>query len=200
MLILCLTSVTELISDNVSETGNVISSSGSIMDACISKMAEEDASALEELYRIASGGIYGYALSILKNRHDAEDVLHDCFLAAWSSAASYKSKGKPMAWLITITRNLCLQKLRNYKRKAELPDEDWDSLLAEDGMTAEDRIIIAECMNILSDDERQIVTLHAVAGFKHREIAETMGVPLATVLSKYNRALKKLKKALLKGE
>ena len=44
------------------------------------------------------------------------------------------------------------------------------------------------------------MTLHAVSGFKHREIAQMLGAPLPTVLSKYSRALKKLKHALLKGE
>ena len=48
----------------------------------------------------------------------------------------------------------------------------------------------------LRDDEREIVMLHAVAGMKHREIASMLELPLSTVLSKYNRALKKLKKLL----
>ena len=51
-------------------------------------------------------------------------------------------------------------------------------------------------MKILSDEERQIVTLHAVSGFKHREIAGFLDIPLPTVLSRYNRALKKLRKYL----
>ena len=63
-------------------------------------------------------------------------------------------------------------------------------------VTAEDKIIISECLNTLSDSERQIIVLHAVAGMKHREIAELTGLPVSTVLSKYSRALKKLKKIL----
>ena len=51
-------------------------------------------------------------------------------------------------------------------------------------------------MKVLGDQERQILILHAVTGLKHREIAEMLGMPLATVLSKYARSLKKLKKAL----
>ena len=51
-------------------------------------------------------------------------------------------------------------------------------------------------MSCLSDEERQIVSLHAVAGLKHREIGELTGLPLATVLTKYNRALAKMKKTL----
>ena len=48
-------------------------------------------------------------------------------------------------------------------------------------------------MELLSDEERQIVILHAVAGFKHRETAKFLALPLSTILSKYNRAIKKLK-------
>ena len=50
-----------------------------------------------------------------------------------------------------------------------------------------------ELMEALNDDERQIIMLHAVCGFKHREIAELLNKPLSTVLSKYRRGLKKLK-------
>ena len=49
-------------------------------------------------------------------------------------------------------------------------------------------------MEKLTDEEREIVMLHAVAGFKHREIAHMMDMALATVLSKYHRAMKKLQK------
>lgn len=56
--------------------------------------------------------------------------------------------------------------------------------------------MLTECMNRLSDEERQIVMLHAVSGFKHREIAAILELSLPAVLSKYNRALKKLRKYL----
>ena len=51
----------------------------------------------------------------------------------------------------------------------------------------------------VSDEESQIVMLHAVAGLKHREIADMLDMPLATVLSKYNRALKKMRR-IIEGE
>ena len=59
-----------------------------------------------------------------------------------------------------------------------------------------DRLTLEMAMSALSPEERQIVSLHAIAGLKHRETAELMGLPLATVLSKYHRALSKLKKRL----
>lgn len=165
------------------------------LDACLQKIAYGDMEALAELYRRTHKAVYAFALSVLKNTHDAEDVLHDCYVAIASAAEGYRSQGKPLAWIMTIARNLCMGKFRERKKTTELPDEDWQpSMAADPGLTQEDRLILRECMTILSDTERQIVTLHAVGGFKHREIAAILELPLATVLSKYNRALKKLKK------
>ena len=84
---------------------------------------------------------------------------------------------------------------------ADIPEDQSleDYLKAENDMSVEDSMIIKECLTILSDDERQIVVLHAVSGYKHKDIADLMEMPLPTVLSKYNRALKKLKERITKG-
>lgn len=164
-----------------------------------SREEDKDAAgeAIAEIYRLTSSAVYGFALSILKNTHDSEDVLHDCYIHLYSSAASYRSSGKPMAWILTITRNLCMTKLREKKRRNEADIEDWSEYIEESGsLTTEERFVIRECMSTLSDDERQIVLLHALSGFKHREIASMLSLPLPTVLSKYSRAIKKLKKRL----
>ena len=171
-----------------------------VLDELIQRVAAQDSEALAELYHRVSPAVYGFALSLLKNTHDAEDVLHDSFLNIYSAAGSYKGSGKPMAWILTIARNLCLQKLREHRRTADIPMEDWEPYLAaKEGLSMEDRLILHGCMELLSEKDRQIVILHAVAGFKHREIAHLLRMPLATVLSKYNRALKKLNTYLTQG-
>ena len=164
------------------------------LDTWLTAIAEGSTDALALLYQETSASVYAYALSILKNSHDAEDVLHDCYLSVWTAASSYRSAGKPMAWLLTIAKNLCLKVLRSRSRTESLPEEDWkDSLEFATEMTADDKVVLHQCMEALSDTERQIVVLHAVSGFKHRQIAELMGLPLPTVLSKYHRAIKKMK-------
>lgn len=180
-----LASVNEITDINVART-----------EKLLAKVAGGDTDALSDLYENTKASVYGFALSILKNTHDAEDVLHDCYVAVWNSAGSYKPMGKPLAWLLTITRNLCLKKIKEKDRNQDIP-EDWDSKLEEvKGITEVDKLVIRECMNRLSDEERQIVMLHAVAGFKHREIGEMLDIALPTVISKYNRALKKLRDIL----
>lgn len=170
-----------------------------LLDALLERIANGDTAALEALYRRTQTAVYGFALSVLKNAHDAEDVLHDCYVAVWDGAAQYRSQHKPMAWLITIAKNLCLGQLRAQRKTTEMPEE-FPFLSADAvGISVEDRTVLSACMQRLSDGERQIVTLHAVAGFKHREIAATLHMPLATVLSKYNRAIRKLKQHLQAG-
>lgn len=172
-----------------------------MLDFYIARIANSDKDALAELYHKTSGSVYGFALSILKNVYDAEDILQDTYLKRYSSAKSYKSMKKPLAWILTITRNLCLMKLRDSKKTVGPLDEDWNASFAKFPMvTAEDRVVLTACMEKLSEEERQIIILYLVSGFKHREIAEIFSLPLSTVLSKYNRAIKKLRNYLTEGE
>lgn len=165
-----------------------------LLEQSIAEVATGDATALETLYREAKSAVYGFALSYLKNAHDAEDVLHDTFVSVWSAAAGYQAQGKPMAWLLTITKNLCLDRLRRQTKQAELPDEERSDLFAErEDLSQEDKWLLQQTLQGLSEEERQIIMLHAVGGLKHREIAAMLDLVLPTVLSKYRRGLKKLK-------
>ena len=97
---------------------------------------------------------------------------------------------------------LCaLMKLRERARTQDLPPEDWASFAIDShDVTTEDRTVLAAALSTLSDQERQIIMLHVTAGLKHREIAQLLELPLSTVLSKYRRALSKLKQKLEGGD
>ncbi len=171
------------------------------IEELIFAISRVDSSALAELYEKTKDAVYAYALSFLKSSYDAEDVLHDLYVSIWRSAAQYRARGKPMAWILTITRNLCMSKFRAQKRISDLPEEDWEPYLsANDSISIEDRLVLEACMKQLSREESEIIMLHAVSGVKHRDIAELMNFPLSTVLSKYHRALKKLRAILEKED
>ena len=144
----------------------------------LKQVALGDREAFHQLYLETNRSVYSFILSILKNPQDAEEVLQETYLKIWISAGSYKPQGKPLAWMFTIARNLCYMKFRDQKRM----------------MT--DAMMLKAALEILKEDERQIVLLHASSGLKHREIASGLGMPLPTVLSKYNRAMKKLQNYL----
>lgn len=150
--------------------------------------------AFEELYRATDSAIYGYALSLTKNHHEAQDIMMDTYLKIRCAAHLYMPLGKPMAWILTITKNLARTRLRSAGR--QIPLDDLEETTPSFDRDSEEAVALEQAMKVLGDQERQILILHAVTGLKHREIAEMLGMPLATVLSKYARSLKKLKKAL----
>ena len=127
--------------------------------------------------------------------------MQDTYLKIRESAHLYKPMGKPMAWVFTIARNCALMKIRQSKKIVELtPSEDVDEKGFDQVSDWEDRLVLEAAFGVLSDTERQIVMFHAVSGIKHREIALILELPLSTVLSKYARALSKLKKHLESAE
>ena len=155
---------------------------------------------LAELYRRTRAAVYGLALSYLKNGSEAEDVTQDTFVNLWAAAPGYRPQGKPMAWLLTIARNLALGRLRSAARIQDLSEAQWSAFAIESPtLSAEDRTVLGAALGRLSDEERHIVVLHAVCGLKHREIARFLDLALPTVLSKYHRSLKKLK-SFLEGD
>lgn len=163
-------------------------------DALILRIAQGDTGALEALYRQTSASVYGYALSILKDAAAAEDVMQDTYVNVIQSAGSYRPSGKAMAWLLTITRNLALMRLRKFENKNVSFDEMFHAEDERDHFElSENRLVLSAVLQKLSEDERQIIMLHAISGLKHREVAELLGIPQATVISKYNRALAKLR-------
>ncbi len=167
--------------------------SSTVTDTDILDIATGRPDAVARLYEKTHKSLYGYILSITRHPHDAEDALQDTYLAVYRSAAGYKPKGKPLAWLYTIAKNAARMKLR--KRGDHLA---LDEALHEDEAFAkiddtEEKLVLEAALTQLSEEERQIVLLHALSGLTNREIASLTSLPLNTVLSKYHRALKKLK-------
>ena len=164
-----------------------------IDEALFSQIAQGNKQSFTTLYRETGEVVYAYALSILKNPMEAEDAMQDTFLKIRSAAHLYKPLGKPLAWIFTITRNICLMKLRQRKHIAYSQNDDMDGDDFSKITDAEDRIVLCTALKCLSDEECQIIILHAVTGWQHREIAKMLSIPVSTVISKYNRGLKKLK-------
>lgn len=161
------------------------------------QISKGDNTAFAYLYTNTYQAVYGFLLSILNNREEAEDILQETYIKIRENASRYQNKGKPMAWIFTIARNLAYMKLRKRKRISVLSIEDAESVMGFSDVTdTEERMVLEAAFHVLNMEERQIVILHAVSGLKHREISQIVKKPLSTVLSKYNRAIKKLEKAV----
>lgn len=98
-----------------------------------------------------------------------------------------------------MCRNLCLMHLRRESRQVTMEDQEWHAIPDNcPGLDSQERLLLQDALAVLGEEERRIVLLHT-AGLKHREIGQALGLPLATVLSKYHRALKKMR-AYMEGD
>lgn len=167
----------------------------SLIEESILKLVNQDKEALKELYELTKTAVYGFVLSILKNKHDAEDVFHDVYVKIYDNVDSYNEKGKPMAWILTIAKNECLMHLRKQKKHSNI-DDLHEILPSKNKYNADDRIILTIAFKEITDEERNIVMLHVIGGLKFHEIAKMLDLSLSTVLSKYHRTMKKLRKII----
>lgn len=188
-----------LLPDN-GEEEQAVETANTANGALFQRIATGDKEAFRLLYEETSQSVYVFLLSIVRNREDAEDLLQETYIRVRLYADQYKDQGKPLAWIFTIARNLALMRLRELKKSSY---QDFDELQVgadfSDINHVEDRIVLTSAFRVLREEERTIVLLHAVNGFKHREIAQLLNKPLATVLSKYRRAIKKLQHELMKN-
>lgn len=165
-------------------------------DRLLSYVAEGDEEAFHQLYQNTARAVYGYILSYLKHTQDSEEVMQETYLKIWMLAGSYETQGKPLAWIFTIARNLCLMRFREQRHLAdvsiyELEDQEPGEVCREIEMAPE-KMRLLDALGTLKEEDRQIVLLHETGGLKHKEIAKNLKMPLPTVLSKHRRALKKM--------
>lgn len=165
----------------------------------IERIGQDDPDAFARFYRETERALYAYALSVTKHHEDALDVMQDTYLKVRASAHLYKPQGKPMAWVFTIAKNLARDRFRQQNRFTDTEQPIEDDLRFSYEVDATDRLVLEKVLETLTEEEREIVLLFAVQGYKHKEIAEALDLPLNTVLSKYRRALGKLRKELTRG-
>ena len=183
-------------SNKTSWNRNSVLKNNSLLESYIYGISKRDKESFVNLYNATSSAIYGYILSIIKNPDTSKDLLQEVYIKIYEKAHLYESKGKVLAWIFTLSKNLCLMHIRKDKETVDI-DKVLD-YIGNDKFSANliDKLVLEASFTKISDVERQIIFLHVLSGLKHKEIAKLLDIPLSTVLSKYNRALKKLKKIL----
>ena len=172
------------------------------IEEMIAGMANGDRDAFDALYAATSAKLFGVCLRVLNNRAEAEDALQDAFVKVWRNADRYSANGfSPMTWLITVTRNTCIDRLR--ARKARLGDMDEAAEVADAApgpealaIAASDRARIVNCMEGLAPEKAQAVRRAYLEGETYQELADVFDVPLNTIRTWLRRSLLKLRECL----
>lgn len=167
------------------------------IDRLLVKTAHGDNAAFEELYIKTRRGVYAFLYTYLHQNADTEDAMQTVYLKIKQNISSYRAGTNGSAWILQIAKNHALNELQKRKKTIAI-DEVNERVFA---VSAPETSSVTEAMErVLSEEEQQIVTLHVLWSYKHREIAQIMELPTGTVTSKYKRAIEKLQKYLKEEE
>lgn len=176
-----------------------------LMRAIIAR--EQDA--LNRLYARYRPLLNKIVMEILPNEADAAEAMQDVFIEIWTRASNYDvRKGKPLGWIICLTRRRAIDHYRKIRRRAEaneklrLGSEDGTGMMAgtplpqndqEDRADASDlRRFLEDIIGHLPEEQERVIRLSYFKELSQREIAALTGIPLGTIKTRLDLALRKL--------
>ena len=167
--------------------------------------------AFEELVRLYEARVFSYAMTLLGNRQDAEEVTQDVFVKVWRTLARFRGECSFSSWVMRITKNTATDALRarreptvslaaedenGEEREMDLVDEDPASNPSA-AFERDERIrLVRRAIRKLPHDQREILTLRDLYGYPYEEIARILQLESGTVRSRISRARQHLKKIL----
>ena len=169
---------------------------------CVKKARGGDANAFAQLYSLVYKDMYRIALFNLNNEHDASDVVSDTVLDAFKSIKNLRDENAFKSWIMKILTAKINNKQREYT-EIRNDRENLDDIIGTEKEKADEMDFssseLADCFGKLDKDERLVLSLGIVSGYRSDEIAAMTGMNSNTVRSKAARAKIKLKK-LMSGE
>ena len=170
--------------------------------------AAGDRQALQSLYRQEARHLLGVALRIVRQRQQAEDVVHDAFMNIWTKASSFEAAlGSGRGWIYSVTRNLALNAVRNGAREITVDEETTQAIDAQISMDAHQQTAdsfeltanlgkLNDCLSRLEPARRNCILYAYVDGCSHGEIAERTQTPLGTVKAWIKRGMGTLRECM----
>lgn len=166
-----------------------------------------DAQALGELYDRYAGLGLAVALRVVGSKDEAEDVVHDAFVAAWRKIDRFDpARGSLRSWLLTVIRNRAIDRVRARRGNVDVDDLDERSLLRtgpnptwEAALRRTTAREVHAVVESLPAEQRRAVELAYFEGYTYHQVAEMTGVPVGTAAGRLRLALVKLRDALRGG-
>jgi len=183
-------------------------------DANIAFCQEGDAPAWEALVRHYQGRVYAVAWYYMKNREEAVDAAQDTFIKVYAQLDSFRGSSEAfLPWLLKITRNCCIDRIRKNKTRKRYEDEFSQSMSLEnqeDQQSNPEMQLLSEksvslfyrALEKINPVNRDIVLLKDIQGLKLKDVARIMSLPVGTIKSRSSRARIELSRLLteLKGQ
>src|SRR5919201_479938 len=153
----------------------------------------------ERLYKKHAGDVYRYALVVLRNQADSEDVTQTTFMNAYRAFERGERPRQPQNWLIAIAHNVCRQRFRQSQRRPNevaFEEDLAEAVVAEDAISAED---IRRALGHLAFNQRAALVMRELEGSSYQEIADILEVSVGAVETLIFRARRALREQLEEG-
>jgi RNA polymerase sigma-70 factor (ECF subfamily) len=177
-------------------------------DAALMACARGDRQALQQLYERESRYLMGVALRIVRQRQQAEDVLHDAFISIWQRAESFNpARGEGRGWVYSVVRNAALNMVRSGARQVDVSEDAAEAIDDQAALAAyasagdpfelrADLGRLDNCLQGLEPARRDCILYAYVEGCSHGEIAERLQTPLGTVKAWIQRGMRALRECM----
>lgn len=180
--------------------------------ALIERSRAGDVAAFEPLVEKYRQRVWRLAYNLLRDREEAWDVAQEAFIRAYQALPTFRGQSAFYTWLYRIVMNVAADRARARGARGRafgterVPEEDWERVLPDQSRTEESpdavaarheqRQKIMRALDALPEHHRRIVVLSDLQGLSYREIAETLDIPMGTVMSRLHNARKRLREAL----
>jgi len=165
----------------------------------IARAQNGEVAAFESLYRNHEKRVYGLCLRMVADPSRAEDLTQEAFVRAWEKLASFQGKSAFSTWLHRLTVNLVLGEIRSRSRRKDSGEGTEELQIVPDPRPTpqpESAIDLEKAIGRLPSQARTVFVLHDVEGYRHSEIADTLGIAIGTSKAHLHRARRILRKAL----
>jgi RNA polymerase sigma-70 factor (ECF subfamily) len=161
-----------------------------ISDLALAHCQAGNRDALRDFYHSISGLVLGVATSILGDKAQAEDVLHDVYLKALSRLGQWKGEGNINSWIYRMTVNECLSIKRKWKRFLGVQSKVESISKRSEDPRGPNQVMASEFLRQLPARTRAIIVLKYVEDLSFEEVAQIMEIPVGTAKSIASRAIK----------
>jgi RNA polymerase sigma-70 factor, ECF subfamily len=169
--------------------------------ALVAAMAAGDHAALAALYERHAGPLLALAIRIVRDRREAEDLLHDVFLEAWRRAGDFDpERGRVRTWLTIRMRSRALDHQKSARVARNAGDAGLELVVDARAPASPDHARVRAALAALGPDQRAVLELAYFEGRSCTEIAARLAIPVGTVKSRLAAALAKLRGALAAPE
>lgn len=173
---------------------------GDVTGALLTKVAQGDRSAFNELYSLVENRVFGLVVTVLRDHEQSREVVQEVFLQLWQQAGRFDgTRGKGDAWILHLAHSRAVDRVRTcqtssvrdarYAALGHVPDSDtviWDVMVRDQQAT------VRSALARLTAGQRESIVLAYYSGMTTQEISDHIGVKRATVKTRIRDGLRKL--------